>query len=106
MVKNAHSQTTCRSQTAREMAGYGAIIAVLSNIERVLSKIDFLKEFTSITKEEMNNARKVIRPNPCEPIIRKDRERKPALVALVKILEVNDKLPAKELREWVALIRT
>ena len=74
---------TGRSQTAREMAMYGALTAVLSNIEneyyigKVLSKIDFLKEFTSVTEEEMDNARKLIRPNPCEPIIRKDVKRKP-----------------------------
>ncbi len=102
---------TGRSQTAREMAMYGALTAVLSNIEnryyieKVLSKIDFLKEFSSITKEEMDNARKLIRPNPREPIIRKDRERKSVLAALVKILETNDELPAKELKAWVESIK-
>ena len=102
---------TGRSQTAREMAMYGALTAVLSNIEnryyieKVLSKIDFLKEFMSVTKEEMDNARRLIRPNPCEPIIRKDRERKSVLAALVKILETNDELPAKELKAWVESIK-
>ncbi|MHB1709128.1 MAG: hypothetical protein ACYCT2_06620 [Thermoplasmataceae archaeon] len=102
---------TGRSQTAREMAMYGALTAVLSNVEngyyigKVLPKIDFLKEFTSITKEEMDKARRLIRPNPCEPIIRKDRERKPVLAALVKMLEANDDLPAKELKAWVASIK-
>ena len=102
---------TGRSQTAREMAKYGALTAVLSNIEnryyieKVLSKIDFLKEFSSITKEEMDNARKLIRPNPREPIIRKDKERKSVLAALVKILETNDELPAKELKAWVESIK-
>ncbi|EQD75515.1 hypothetical protein B1A_03932, partial [mine drainage metagenome] len=62
---------TGRSQTTREMGMYGALMAVLSNIEnkyyneKILSKIDFLKEFTSITKKEIDNARKLIRPNPC-----------------------------------------
>ena len=102
---------TGRSQTAGEMGMYGALTAVLSNveneyyIEKVLSKIDFLKEFSSITKEEMDNARKLIRPNPREPIIRKDRERRPVLCALVKILEANEDLPAKELKAWVKLIK-
>ncbi|MHB8395606.1 MAG: hypothetical protein ACYDAZ_00150 [Thermoplasmataceae archaeon] len=102
---------TGRSQTAREMAMYGALTAVLSNVEneyyigKVLSRIDFLEEFTSITKEEMDNARRLIRPNPCEPIIRKDVKRKPVLCAFVKILEANEELPAKELKAWVESIK-
>ncbi|MHB1492820.1 MAG: hypothetical protein ACYCSG_04315 [Thermoplasmataceae archaeon] len=102
---------TGRSQTAREMGMYGALTAVLSNvenkhyIENVLSRIDFLKEFRSITKEEMDKARKLIRPEPREPIIRKDVKRKPALEALVKILEANDDLPAKELKAWIESIK-
>ncbi|MHB8359633.1 MAG: hypothetical protein ACYDCP_09060 [Thermoplasmataceae archaeon] len=103
---------TGRSQTTREMAIYGALTAVLSNIEnkhyieKVLSKIDFLKEFSSITKEEMDNAGKLIGPNPRVPIIRNDRERKPVLAALVKILEINDNLPGKDLKAWVKSIKT
>ncbi|EQD69263.1 hypothetical protein B2A_00135, partial [mine drainage metagenome] len=60
---------TGRSQTAKEMGMYGALTAILSNIEnknyieKVLSRIDFLNEFVSITPEEMDNARKLIRPN-------------------------------------------
>ena len=102
---------TGRSQTTREMGMYGALTAILSNIEnkhyveKVLSKIDFLEEFRSITKAELNAAGKLIRPNPCEPIIRKDRERKPVLDALVKILESHDDLPAKELEAWIGGIK-
>ena len=102
---------TGRSQTARDMARFGALTAILSNVEndhyikKILSKIDFLKEFTSITKEEMDKARKLIRPNPCVPIIRKDRERKPVLDALVEILETHDILPEKELKGWIEAIK-
>ena len=102
---------TGRSQTTREMTMYGALTAVLSNIEnkhyseKVLSKIDFLKEFSSITKEEIDNAGKLIRPNPRVPIIRNDRERKPVLAALVKILEINHNLPGKDLKAWVKSIK-
>ena len=102
---------TGRSQTAREMGMYGALTAVLSNmenkhyIENILSRINFLKEFTSITGDELDDAVKLIRPNPCEPIIRKDKERKPALIALVKILEINDNLPEKDLNAWVEPIK-
>ena len=105
MVKNAYPQAD------RKMARFGALTAVLSNMENkhytenILSKIDFLKEFTSVTKKEMNEARKLIRPNPCEPIIGKDRERKPVLEALVKLMEVNVEVPAKELKAWVASIK-
>ncbi|EQD74496.1 hypothetical protein B1B_02636, partial [mine drainage metagenome] len=94
-----------------EMGMYGALMAVLSNIEnkyyneKILSKIDFLKEFTSITKKEIDNARKLIRPNPCEPIIRKDKERKPVLDALVKMFETHENLPEKELKAWVDSIK-
>ncbi|MHB1709636.1 MAG: hypothetical protein ACYCT2_09205 [Thermoplasmataceae archaeon] len=44
------------------MRMYGALTAVLSNVDnehyvgKVLPKIDFLKEFTSITKKEMDSA--------------------------------------------------
>ena len=61
---------TERSQTEREMSMFGALTAVLSNMEnryyidRVLSGIDFLKGFYSITKDELNKAKKLIRPTP------------------------------------------
>jgi hypothetical protein len=93
------------------MGMYGALTAVLSNmenkhyIENILSRINFLKEFTSIREDELDDAVKLIRPNPCEPIIRKDKERKPALIALVKILEINDNLPEKDLNAWVESIK-
>ena len=102
---------TGRSQTAREMGKYGSLTAVLSNmgneryIDKILWRIDFLKEFTSITMEEMDKAKKLIRPNPCEPIIRKDRERKPILDNLVKILEIHEELSEKELNTWVESIK-
>ena len=83
---------------------YGALTAVLSNAENkhytenVLSKIDFPKEFTSITKEERDNARRLVRLNPCEPIIWKDRKRK-------STLETKDNLAEKDLKTWVESIK-
>ena len=100
-----------RSQTTREMGKYGALTAVLSNmenkqyIETVLSRIDFLKEFTSLTKEEIDKSRKLIRSNFCEPILRKDMKRKPVLYALVKILETHESLPETELKAWIESIK-
>ncbi len=55
----------------------------------------------SITKEEMDNAWKLTRPNLCVPIIWIDRERKPVLADLVRILEINHNLPGENLKEWV-----
>ena len=54
---------TGRSKTSREMAMYGALTAILSNMENdhylkhVLSRIDFLKEFSSVTKDELDERR-------------------------------------------------
>ena len=102
---------TGRSQTSRDMSMYGALTAILSNMEnkqyidRVLSGIDFLKEFTSITREEMDEARKLIRPNPCEPVIRRDKDRKPILEGLVRIMESHDELSVEILKEWVESVK-
>ncbi len=74
-------------------------------MEKVLSKTDFLEEFRSATKAELNAAEKLIRPNPREPVVGKDKERKPVLDALVKILETYEELPAKELKAWVESIK-
>ena len=99
------------TELVSKIKGLRSLTAILSNvenkhyIEKVLSKIDFLEEFRSITGEEMDIARKLIRPNPCELIIRKDRERKPVLDALVKMLESHEDLPAKELETWVEGIK-
>ncbi|MHB1441070.1 MAG: hypothetical protein ACYCWK_10195 [Cuniculiplasma sp.] len=46
-----------------------------------------------------------IRPDPREPIVRKDVKRKPALEALVKIQEANDDFSAKELNAWKESIK-
>ncbi|OWP56106.1 MAG: hypothetical protein B2I17_07605 [Thermoplasmatales archaeon B_DKE] len=102
---------TGRSQTAKEMGMFGALTAIISNvenksyIENVFSRMDFLKEFTPITKEELDNARKLIRPNPCEPIIRKDVYRKPVLDVLVRILKTREDLPINEVEGWIQSIK-
>lgn len=69
---------TGRLQTAGEMGMFGALTAILSNVEnknymeKVLSKTDFLEEFTSATKAELNAAEKLIRPNLGEAVVGKD----------------------------------
>ncbi len=53
---------TGRSQTAKEMGTFGALKAFLSNMENnyysenVILGIDFMKEFSSIIGEEMDQA--------------------------------------------------
>ena len=102
---------TGRSQTSREMAMYGALTAILSNIENdyylkhILSGMDFLKEYMSITKEEMTVARKLIRRNPCEAIVRKDSKRMPVLQAFVNIIEVHENVTKSELKKWLGSIK-
>jgi hypothetical protein len=61
---------TGRSSTSREMAMYGALLAMLSNMwnkhySTVLSDMDFVREMFSVTGREMTEARKLIGPNPC-----------------------------------------
>ncbi len=91
---------------------FGALTAILSNVENkhyidnALPGINFLNEFVSISPEEMDSARKLVRPNPCEPIIRNDRDRKPVLDALVKMLETHEDIPIKEVKAWVKSIKT
>ncbi len=53
----------------------------------------------------MDKARKLIRLDPRESIIRNDVKRKSVLEALVKILEANDDLPAKELKALIESIK-
>jgi hypothetical protein len=80
-------------QITREMEMLKSPTAVFSTIEnryyiaKFLLKIDFLEEFKSTIKAELNAAEMVVRSNPHEPITRKDRERKPVLDVIVKTLE-------------------
>ena len=50
-------------------------------------------------------AGKLIRPNPCEPIMRNDKGRLHILHDLVKILETHEELRAEELKAWVESIK-
>ena len=53
----------------------------------------------------MDMAGKLPRPNPCDPVIRKDKGRLPVLHDLVKILEAHEELPAEEQKAWVESIK-
>ena len=67
--------------------------------------MDFLKEFTSITEEEMYAARKLKRPNPCIPIIRKDGEGKPVLESFIAILREGENSAEEEMKAWIKSVK-
>jgi hypothetical protein len=83
----------------------GSLFSVLFNIENkhytkeVLVGIDFMNEFSSITKDELNKTKKLIRPVSRESIIHGDENRKPILTAFVEILETNED-PSRKLSKF------
>ena len=102
---------TGRYSTTREMAMYGALLAVLSNMLNehyctVLSKMEFLNEMYSVTELEMNEARKLIRPNPCAPIVRKDKNRSKLLHEFVEIMEKYDTGTEDHMKRWISAVKT
>jgi hypothetical protein len=84
---------TGRSQTSAEMVLYGPLLATLSNIEnkvyveKVLSKRDFIAEIALVSKEELNEARKLIRQHVKRPFVSDDSKRSPILHKLVDMIE-------------------
>jgi len=102
---------TGRYSTTREMAMYGALLAVLSNMLNehyctVLSKMDFLNEMYSVTEREINEARKLIRPNPCAPIVRNDKNRSKLLHEFVEIMEKYDTGTEDHMKRWISAVKT
>ncbi len=67
--------------------------------------MDFLKEFMSITKEDVDLSRKFTQSNPCEPIIRKDSKRNPVPQTFEKIIEAHENLTESELEEKLGSIK-
>jgi hypothetical protein len=55
----------------------------------LLSRIDFLRDFISTTKDESNKAKKLIRNIPRDSVSRMEDNRKPAHTTFVKILRVR-----------------
>ena len=100
---------TGRSQTSSEMAMYGPLLAVVSNIEnpvyieKVLYKIDFIREISSITRRELEGAEKLIRPYTVNYMVRDDDKRKELLHELVEVME-KDTLQ-EHLKAWVSALQ-
>ena len=58
----------------------------------------------SIAEDELEEAEKLARSNPGEPLIGNDKEPKPVLTALVTILKRSKNLSGRELATWIESI--
>lgn len=104
---------TGRSRTAKEMTKYGALLAVLSNLENetyvkeVLTDVkDFVYEMQSVTNEEIQDARKLIRKHPHRPLVYSDKKRPELLKKFVEILEDSDGGSEKSIEEWLSMLNS
>lgn len=85
---------TGRTRTTNEMAHYGALTAIFSNMENetyvkeVLSDVkDFIREMQDITREEICKSRNLIKPYASKEMIRSDVKRAEVLEKFVTSLE-------------------
>jgi hypothetical protein len=99
---------TGRNRTTNDMAKYGALTAVLSNlenkfyVENVMGDVsDFIYELQSIGWEELEEAKKLIKPHRNEFLISSDSERVSLLHEFVTILEHSDKKDKIDVNEWL-----
>ena len=83
-----------RTRTTNEMAQYGALTAIFSNIENetYIKEIfpnvkDFIREIQDITPEEIQRSRKLIRPYTCKEMIHSDNKRSNILKEFIDLLE-------------------
>ena len=101
---------TGRSKTTKEMTKYGALLAVLSNLENedyvktVLGDVnDFVRELQNVTDEEIQEARQLIRKFPQLPLIKSDVKRPEILRDSVAPVEdeFND-VPDVDIGVWLS----
>jgi hypothetical protein len=101
---------TGRSKTTKEMTKYGALLAVLSNLENenyvktVLDDVDdFVRELQNVTDEELQEARQLIRKFPQHPIVKSDVKRSEILRDFVALVEdeFND-VPEADISRWLS----
>lgn len=85
---------TGRSKTTKEMTKYGALLAVLSNLENedyvktVMGDVDdFVRELQNVTDEELQEARQLIRKFPQLPLVKSDVKRPEILRDFVALVE-------------------
>ena len=85
---------TGRTRTTNEMAQYGALTAIFSNLENetyvneILSDVrDFIRELQVITHEEIHSSRELIRQDVRKDRIRSDSKRTNLLKQFINLLE-------------------
>ena len=85
---------TGRSKTTKEITKYGALLAVLSNLENedyvktVLGEVDdFVRELQNVTDEELKEAKQLIRKFPQHPLVKSDVKRSEILRDFVSLVE-------------------
>jgi len=85
---------TGRSKTTKEMTKYGALLAVLSNLENedyvktVLGDVDdFVRDLQTVTDDELQEARQLIRKFPQLPLVKSDVRRPEILRNFVALVE-------------------
>ncbi len=100
---------TGRSRTTNEMAKYGALLAVLSNLENevyvkeVLAGVkDFVYEMQNITSEEIKEAKKLIKPHQQKLLVRSDKKRAVLLQEFVEILERSGNKSDSVVERWLS----
>ncbi len=83
---------TGRNKTTKEMIKYGALLAVLSNLDNedydkaVFGDVeDFVRDLQNITDEELQEARQLIRKFPQCPLIKSDVKRPEMLRGFVAL---------------------
>ena len=99
---------TGRSRTTKDMAKYGALLSILSNlenksyVENTFNDVkDFVYELQNITAEEIEETRSMIKPYSYKQIIRSDKKRIELLHEFVDILERSKDNDDKSLESWV-----
>lgn len=99
---------TGRSRTTNEMAKYGALLAILSNlenriyVEEVLADVeDFVYEMQNVTQEEINNAKKLVKSHSRRHIMRSDKTRVALLREFVELLEGSEGCSDRILEDWL-----
>jgi len=99
---------TGRSGTTNDMAKYGALLAVLSNLENktyvdevLLDVKDFVYEMQNITSEEINDAKKLMKIHSRKQIVRSDKTRVSLLREFVDLLECSGEQNDGALEGWL-----
>jgi hypothetical protein len=101
---------TGRSKTTKEMTKYGALLAVLSNLENedyvktVLCDVDdFVRELQNVTDEELQKAKQLIRKFPQHPLVKSDVRRPEILRDFIALVEDEfDDVPEADISRWLS----